>query len=99
MVVLEAMAKGLPVICLDYGGPGEYVDDSCGIKVPVTDPQKVIDGLADAIYNIATDPQLYETLSEGAIERIKRHFTWDKIGEKIKKVYEQVLAETAGGAY
>lgn len=27
MVVLEAMAAGLPVVCLDYGGPGEMVTD------------------------------------------------------------------------
>src|SRR5690606_4537604 len=27
MVVLEAMAHGLPVVCLDAGGPGRIVDD------------------------------------------------------------------------
>ena len=25
--MLEAMAAGLPVVCLDYGGPGEMVTD------------------------------------------------------------------------
>jgi len=33
MVVIEAMAAGLPVVCLDYSGPGEIVTDECGIKI------------------------------------------------------------------
>ena len=34
-VLLEAMAMGLPVISTDWGGPADYVDDSCGILVPL----------------------------------------------------------------
>ena len=30
MVVLEALCRGLPVVCLDLGGPGQIVDDTCG---------------------------------------------------------------------
>ncbi len=32
-VVLESLAVGLPVICLDLGGPPCFVDESCGIVV------------------------------------------------------------------
>jgi len=30
MVVLEAMLHGLPVVCLDLGGPGTLIDNACG---------------------------------------------------------------------
>lgn len=90
MVVLEAMAKGLPVVCLDFGGPGEYVTSECGIKVPLTTPEKVIDGLADALDHLASEPELYERLSRGAIERVKQHYLWDRIGEKVDRIYSEV---------
>jgi glycosyltransferase involved in cell wall biosynthesis len=33
MVVLEALAAGLPVVCLDIGGPGVIVNNCCGKAV------------------------------------------------------------------
>lgn len=33
MVIVEAMACGLPVVTTNSGGPADYVDDSCGLMV------------------------------------------------------------------
>ncbi len=96
MVVIEAMAKGLPVVCLDFGGPGEYVTDECGIKVPLTEPEDVIQGLADALSRLASEPELYERLSQGAIERVRNHYLWNRVGERLNLLYHQVLDEASG---
>ncbi len=96
MVVIEAMAKGLPVVCLDFGGPGEYVTDECGIKVPLTEPEDVIQGLADALSRLASEPELYERLSAGAIERVRNHYLWDHVGERLNSLYRQLLDEASG---
>lgn len=93
MVVIEAMAKGLPVVCLDFGGPGEYVTEECGIKVALTSPEEVIDGLAAALNRLATDPALYERLSAGAIRRVREHYLWDHIGDRLNALYHEVLSE------
>jgi glycosyltransferase involved in cell wall biosynthesis len=37
MAVLEAMSFGLPVLCLDLGGPGISVDNTCGRVIPTED--------------------------------------------------------------
>jgi len=86
MVVIEAMAKGLPVVCLDFGGPGEYVTADCGIKVPLTEPENVIMALSNALTKLASDKVLYERLSAGAIERVKENYLWDRVGDKLNTI-------------
>ena len=54
-VVVEALAAGLPVICLDHQGVHDVVTDDCGLKIPVTTPREVIAGLSDAI--VAAGPR------------------------------------------
>ena len=59
MVVLEALAAGLPVICLNLGGPGTIVNPSCGFRVEAIEASEfeVISGLASAMIQLATDPR------------------------------------------
>ncbi len=61
-VVLEALSRGLPVICLDHQGVRDLITPECGIKVPVTRPSEVIAGLAEAITKLARDPDRREQL-------------------------------------
>lgn len=98
MVVLEAMAKGLPVVCLNFGGPGEYVTEECGVRVPLTDPEGVVNGLADALTRLATDPEVYERLSAGAIQRVREKYLWDHIGDRLKSLYLEIHKETRNQA-
>jgi len=97
MVVLEAMACGLPVVCLDYGGPGEMVTDECGIKVKPITPEQTINDLADALLKLANDPELRRKMGEAGRRRVQEHYTWGKKGEFIKKVYEEVLEKKLSG--
>jgi glycosyltransferase involved in cell wall biosynthesis len=76
-VLLEAMTNGLPVICLDLGGPGVIVNESCGIKVSVRSKSQntVINQLAKAMEKIISDRALYEQLRDGALMHAMNH-TW-----------------------
>ncbi len=87
MVILEAMSCGLPVICLNYGGPGEMVDETCGIKVDITSYEDTVKNLAKAILSLVENENLRMKLSKGAIERIKKYYTWDVKGKQIKEIY------------
>lgn len=80
MVVLEALANGLPVICLDLGGPGVIVDTSCGFVVPTAgaSEEQVIDGVAESLVMLARDPALRIRLQHGARARAS-DFTWDRV--------------------
>ncbi len=71
MVVIESLSHGLPVVCLDLGGPGVMVDQTCGrvIKTDGLDEEAVIQALSDALIEIAENPELRKQLSEGALAR------------------------------
>jgi glycosyltransferase involved in cell wall biosynthesis len=91
-VVVEAMACGKPVICLDTGGPAFHVQDAWGIKVPPAAPDAVVDGLAAALTRLAGDQGLRERMGRAARERVRSFYLWDKLGDTLAGIYAEVLA-------
>lgn len=87
MVVPEALSYGLPVLCFDNAGPGEFVNDKCAIAVPYTDYKQSIEDYAQALLKIHDDPDLYQSLSQGALERFDEYFDWNSRGEMFKEIY------------
>lgn len=97
-VTVEALAMGLPIVCLDHCGFSSVVDETCGIKVPVTAPAQVIDGLAKAIQRLALDEDLRHTLALGAVQRVET-FSWEKKAEILDGIYRQKIIESQGVAH
>jgi glycosyltransferase involved in cell wall biosynthesis len=86
-VVVEAMANGLPVICLDSAGPGFHVQDGWGVKTPPVDPLSIVRGMAEALVRLAADPALRRTMSDLARRRAAEVYVWDRLGDRIERVY------------
>jgi glycosyltransferase involved in cell wall biosynthesis len=96
--VIEAMFNEVPVICLDCGGPAVAVREGCGIKVPVVNRPSVINGLADAIRLYDRNRSLLLSHGKAARASILEHYDWDKKGDQMNEVYEQIFERTAGNA-
>lgn len=92
MVVLEAMASGLPVICHDVCGMAVAVDAGCGIKVPCENPARSARGFRDAIEGLLRDPASVEKLSEGALRRASE-LSWDAKVKEIAKAYVRCVEQ------
>lgn len=90
-VAYEALAAGLPVICLDHQGVGDLVDPSCGIKVAVTSPRRVVQQLVEAIERLADQPGLRDQLSQGALQRVAPYL-WDQQGRRMLEHYRRIIA-------
>jgi glycosyltransferase involved in cell wall biosynthesis len=84
-VVLEALQKGVPVICLDLGGPGVMVNACCGIAVSTSgaDETKIVAEIASAMISLAQMPaKESELLSSGAIARANE-LSWTALTERV----------------
>jgi glycosyltransferase involved in cell wall biosynthesis len=86
-VVLEALAGGLPVVCLKLGGPGELVSDTCGIRVRAGDAGQVVRGLSRALGALADEPRLRQRMSEEAVRRARGQFSWSRQIQRIEALY------------
>ncbi len=98
MVVAEAMGFGLPVLCFDNVGPGENVDESCGVKVPYSLGYKgAIEAFSSALERLFDDEKWRLSLSDGARVYFKKNFNWEQKAERIAAVYEGILQSGARG--
>lgn len=90
-VVFEALSFGLPVVVADRGGPGHVVDDSCGFKVAVAEPQQFSMHIAAAVRTLAAMPELRKRLSKGAIEKMTEIGLWPTKIERLLSVYSDIV--------
>jgi glycosyltransferase involved in cell wall biosynthesis len=94
-VVLEAMVVGLPVIATHWGGPADYLDDSCGILVEPSERHTFVENLAIAMMDLARSPEKRVAMGKAGRERVRRHFDWEKKVDRMIEVYRQVIANEA----
>jgi len=71
MAVLEAMSFGLPVLCLDLGGPGISVDSTCGFAISTGQhtEEELVRLMSGCLSQLLSNPAILESLSVGARRR------------------------------
>lgn len=85
---LEAMACGTPVIGSNVGGIKYSVEDGkTGYLVPPENAQ----ALADKIVELLADSCMLDKMRHNAIRRVQFHFTWAKVADRVRALYECLL--------
>jgi len=92
MVVSEALSYGLPVICLDNSGPGEFINENCGFAVSVTDYETTISELALKLVKLIENPDLLHKMQLEARIHFENKFDWNVRGEQLKRIYSKLLS-------
>jgi glycosyltransferase involved in cell wall biosynthesis len=90
---LEAMAAGLPVICLDLGGSATVVAADSGFKIHARDPTQAGHDMAAAMIKLAQDRELRSRLSRGARERVRHEFLWSSKAIRFNEFYQLALSD------
>jgi glycosyltransferase involved in cell wall biosynthesis len=85
-VVLEALSYGLPVVCLDLGGPKEVVTPDSGVVVNNNgqNTAQVATAMAKEISGLLASPGKLAALSPGAVMRAQEFI----LAQRIKGFYD-----------
>lgn len=87
LVILEAMASGLPVITTENTAGKDIIENGKdGFVVPIAN----IDKLAETIEKLYLDVSLREYMSTNAIEKSK-YYTWESYAKNLNIYYEKIL--------
>lgn len=89
-VVLEAMASALPVIATRWGGPADYLDDTCGVLIDPVSREHVVDALARAMSTLAADPALRKRMGAAGRAKVELEYDWARKVDSILDIYQVV---------
>lgn len=91
LVVLEAMAAGLPVVAAAVDGVPEQVDDTNGVLVAPDDAG----ALSAAIERLLDDEVERQMMGRRSAERVMHHFTPQRHADELASAYEHALGAAA----
>ena len=88
LVQLQAMACGIPVIATENTGAANiFSNEREGFIVPIRNPEAIREKL-EFLYE---QPQVRNTMSEAALQRINSIDSWDQYGQAVAEVYGKAL--------
>ncbi len=84
LTVIEAMTSGLPTFATRYGGPLEIIEDGrSGFHIDPNHGAEAADIMAAFFERCNQEPEHWERLSQGSINRIQSRYTWDLYAERM----------------
>ena len=86
-VVLESLSRGLPVICLDLGGPKYFVNSDCGVVIRTKDCNEleVVEAITTTLKDLHSDQKRLSHMRVAAIEQANR-LSWSNVVQQGYKI-------------
>jgi glycosyltransferase involved in cell wall biosynthesis len=86
LVLVEAMACGLPVIAADAHGPAQLVAGGTGWLVPADDQN----ALAETLLAASSDPQERKRRGNRAYRHSRASYGWPLVAARVVRIYDQL---------
>ena len=92
IVLLEAMASGIPVVSTSVVGIPELIDSECdGLLIPPNDAR----ALADALERLLVNPPLRDRLARAARAKVEERFSIDRSADRLLDLFIPIEKEKA----
>jgi glycosyltransferase involved in cell wall biosynthesis len=93
LVLLEAMASGLPVITVETVGAADLLTPECGVKL--ADPEDAA-ALAAAMQGLLSAPERRAQMGMAA-QQVAECYRWDRMADDYLKLYQEFAPRGAEG--
>lgn len=90
-VVLEAVSNHLPVLCFDTCGMGFVIDDSVGIKVPLSTPLASVKEIANILNDLYNNRNKLKAMSENC-ERRSNELSWENKSRRVVELFSRIAS-------
>lgn len=88
LALLEAMARGLPVITTDVGANKDMIEDNGGVIIPVNDYNAI-----DAAIERLSDKNVREQMSNFNVAKVERNYTIDIVMQRLTDLYKSIISK------
>jgi len=88
LVILEAMACGIPVVAVAAGAFEEIVSESCGLLCAPNNAQAMANAVRE-LFSRGTD-----VLGRQARQHVERYYAWDTVVDSLLSHYHAVLGDS-----
>ena len=89
LVILDAMAAGLPVLSTKVGGIPHQVPEGVGVLVEPGD----VDAFVEAYRSLTEDRDRLAAMSERARDHVRSNFSWHEAAKAAYEAYEEIVME------
>ena len=91
IVVLEAMAAGLPLLATSVGAVPDVIRDGIdGFVIPPRDTET----LSERLGQLAADPALRERMGQSARQRVEAHYAEAVVFGELGELYRELVGES-----
>jgi colanic acid/amylovoran biosynthesis glycosyltransferase len=88
VVLMEALAQGLPVLSTQHSGIPELVQDGkSGFLVPERD----VDALAEKLTYLIEHPEIWPEMGWSGRDYVERHYDINKLNDQLVQLYQRLL--------
>jgi glycosyltransferase involved in cell wall biosynthesis len=91
-VVLESLQNDLPIICFDTCGQADVVDETIGIKIPLSNPIWSVKDFSEAIIYLYRHPEELLKMKSNCKKK-QRDLTWEGKAERMVKIYTSAIKD------
>lgn len=87
--LMEAMAVGLPVVCMNWTGMKIITDANSAIQIEPNEYAKIKGEFTEALNKLIMDRELRISMGSSARNRIKNQFNWKHVGDQFNRILNQ----------